>query len=364
MIVGFYLSFESPGALGTGVCIANAILPKEGWLQRLDVKGDWLCWGRMNTIHVDNAKEFRGKMLSRACEEYDINLEWRPVKNPKWGGHIERLMGTISKEIHNLRGTTRSNPKERGEYDSMKEAVFTLKDFEIWFVEFIVNVYHVSLHQGIGTTPMSKFEEGLNKTGLPPRILNENKVRLDFLPYVERSIQEYGVVIDYIYYYGDVLRRWINSTIPNTLKSKQKRMFTFKIDPRDLTIIFFYDPELQEYFQIPCRNTSREPITRGEYNEVLKWLKSDGISNIDENAIFEARERLNKIEEEAITKTRIERKIKKDAKIGHSLNGSLKLNFTETNPQISKIKGPESLKPRMDFSNIKPFEEAEYESFD
>ena len=364
VIVGFYLSFDPPGALGTGMCIANAILPKEGWLQSLDIKGDWLCWGRMNTIHADNAKEFRGRMLSRACEEYGINLEWRPVKNPKWGGHIERLMGTISREIHNLRGTTRSNPKDRGEYDSIKEAVFTLKDFETWFVEFIVNVYHVSLHKGIGTTPMSKFEEGLNKTGLPPRILNENKVRLDFLPYVERSIQEYGVLINHFYYYGDVLRKWINALIPNTLKSKQKRMFIFKRDPRDRTVVFFYDPDLQEYFQIPCRNTTRDPMTDWEYNEVLKWLKSDGVSNIDEDAIFEARERLNKIEEEAITKTRIERKTKKDAKIIHSLQKSFKLNPTGTNPTINEIKGAESLKPRIDFSNIKPFEEAEYESFE
>jgi putative transposase len=364
VIVGFYLSFDPPGALGTGMCIANAILPKEGWLQSLDVKGDWCCWGRMNTIHVDNAKEFRGKTLSKACEEYGINLQWRPVKKPQWGGHIERLMGTIAKKMHTLRGTTRSSPKDRGEYDSMKKAVFTLKDFEGWLVEFIVNTYHVTIHQGIGTTPMSKFEEGLNKTGLPPRILNENKVRLDFLPYVERSIQEYGVVIDYIYYYGDVLRKWINALIPNTLKSKQKRMFIFKRDPRDITVLFFYDPDLQEYFQIPCRNTSRTPMTIWEHNEILNRMKSNGISKIDEDAIFEARERLNEIEEQAITKTLIARKTKKDAKIVHSLQKSIKLNPTGTNPTISEIKGAGTLKPRMDFSNIKPFEEAEYESFD
>ena len=51
----------------------------------------------MNTIHVDNAKEFRGNMLKMACKNYNINLEFRPIATPHWGGHIERLLGTFFK---------------------------------------------------------------------------------------------------------------------------------------------------------------------------------------------------------------------------------------------------------------------------
>src|SRR5690606_12005832 len=67
VVVGFYLSFDPPGEMGTGLCIANSILSKEIWLEKNNVQGEWPCWGIMSTIHVDNAKEFRGKMLRKAC---------------------------------------------------------------------------------------------------------------------------------------------------------------------------------------------------------------------------------------------------------------------------------------------------------
>lgn len=37
--------------------------------------------------------------------------EWRPVAKPRYGAHIERLLGTLNEEIHGLAGTTFSNPK-------------------------------------------------------------------------------------------------------------------------------------------------------------------------------------------------------------------------------------------------------------
>jgi putative transposase len=35
---------------------------------------------------LDNAKEFHGEMLRRACEQYGIALEYRPVAQPHLGG--------------------------------------------------------------------------------------------------------------------------------------------------------------------------------------------------------------------------------------------------------------------------------------
>ena len=138
MVVGFYISFDPPGTLATGLCIAHAVLPKTGWLTRLEVEGEWPCWGAMRKLHLDNAKEFHGLMLERACAQYGIEIDWRPVKTPRYGGHIERLLGTFATEIHTLPGTTFSNPKARGEYDSEGRAALTLSDFERWLTTLIV----------------------------------------------------------------------------------------------------------------------------------------------------------------------------------------------------------------------------------
>lgn len=300
MVVGFYVSFDPPGAMGTGLCIANCILPKEQWLAKHDLGGEWPCWGTMKTIHLDNAKEFRGAMLKRACEEYSIALKWRPVKTPRYGGHIERFLGTVLRELHTISGSTFSNTQQRGEYASEEKSIMTLDELEKWLLKFITEIYHIRLHTSIGMSPLDKFKQGIlgtdskSGTGMPFRYANEDKVRFDFMPFEERTVQEYGVLIDHIYYYADVLRRWIKTTDPTKYKHRLKMLF--RRDPRDISIIYFYDPELKVYFPIPYRDTSRPPMSIWEHRQAIKILEQQK-APINEDGIFSAYEELRQLEE-------------------------------------------------------------------
>ena len=157
MVVGFYISFEKPSALSVGMCLANVILPKEKSLAEYDIDASWPCWGIPRTVHADNAKEFRGNMLKKACQEYSFTIEWRPVSRPHFGGHIERLLGTFAQEIHTLPGTTFSNIQQRRGYDSDKQSALTLKEFEHWLTVLITKSYHHKFHSGINTTPYQRL---------------------------------------------------------------------------------------------------------------------------------------------------------------------------------------------------------------
>ncbi len=333
MVVGIYISFDPPGALGTGMCLANAILSKDLLLEKHGIQGEWPCWGIMKTIHADNAKEFRGNSLKRVAEEYGINLEWREVRRPNWGGHIERYLGTLLKEIQSLPGTTFSNPKERKYYDSAGQSALTLKELEKWVITYIVNVYHKRFHAGIKTSPIAKFTEGIfgsaeqHGIGIPKKLLDFRKVKLDFLPFFERSVQDYGVLVDHIHYYDDKLRPYINTLEVNTSRSKQRRKFIFKRDPRDISVIYFYDPELKQYFDIPYRDASHPPITIWEYKEIERIFRENGKKAIDERAIFEGYLQMRTIEKEAVTQTKKKRRDKKVTKRSHSLERSLKTEF-------------------------------------
>lgn len=312
MVLGFYVSFDAPGAIGTGMCLAHAITPKDEWLANHNISTSWPCWGIPRTVHADNAKEFRGSMLTRACQEYGFNVEWRPVARPHFGGHIERLLGTFAKEIHSLPGTTFSNISQRGSYDSTKSSAFTLKEFECWFAHLVTEVYHQKMHTGIGCSPIQKYEEGIFGTkktkgiGLPPKIKDTDTLRINFLPFVERTVQDYGIVIDEIYYFHDVLRPWVNTLVEG--RSKLKRKFIFRRDPRDISTIWFYDHELETYYPIPYRNTSFPSITLWELREIKNRLKEEGIKNINEDLIFSAYEKMREIEQQAVTKTKKARK--------------------------------------------------------
>ncbi|UGS24643.1 Mu transposase C-terminal domain-containing protein [Flavobacterium channae] len=347
MVVGFHLSFDPPGALGTGLCIAHSILPKEIWLEKIGVKGIWPCWGFMSVIHVDNAKEFRGNMLKMACKNYNINLEFRPIATPHFGGHIERLLGSFSKEVHNLAGTTFSSTELRKNYDSEGRASLTLSEFEKWLTLYITNIYHVKNHSSLNDSPINKWKEGImgNKEqpgiGIIPRIFNERKLRLDFMPFEERTIQEYGVVIDHVTYYHDVLRKYIHSKTDNI-----KRKFIFRRDPRDISVVHFYDPESKEYFDIPYRDTSLPAISIWEFRDVLRTLKKNK-APINEKSIFDTYREMDDIEKKAIRETK-------------SRKNEVK-NFRDTTSfPTSEIKEVED---KIEDNDIKPFEEIDDEAF-
>lgn len=68
MVVGFYVSIERPNAFAAGACLSQAMLPKRGVLARLGVPGEWPVWGKIGTVHADNAREFKGEVLKRACK--------------------------------------------------------------------------------------------------------------------------------------------------------------------------------------------------------------------------------------------------------------------------------------------------------
>jgi putative transposase len=305
MVVGFYVSLDPPGAMGTGLCISNAILPKEQWLAIHDLSGEWPCWGVMRTLHLDNAREFHGTMLTRACEQYGIELNWRPVAKPRYGGHIERYLGTVLSELHTLPGTTFSSVSERGDYPSEEKAVMTLQELEKWLLTYIINVYHKRKHSALGMAPLERFKQGifgtdtLSGSGLPFRYMNEEKVRLDFMPFEERTVQEYGVLIDHIFYYSDVLRRWIKTTD----KYKRRQKLLFKRDPRDVSVVYFYDPELQEHFAIPYRDTSRPAMSIWEHREAIRRVRAQNVP-VDEEHIFAAYEAMRQIEDQAVKQTK------------------------------------------------------------
>lgn len=317
VVLGMYLSLDAPSAMSAGLCISHAILPKEKWLADRKLEAEWPCWGVMGTLHMDNAREFRGDMLKVACQEYQIDINLRPVKKPHYGAHIERLMGTVSQKLKRVPGTTFSGPGEKGIYDSEGNAIMTLDELEAWLVTFLAK-YHHDVHSGIGMPPLKKYREGLLGTkskpgrGLPARRLDEEKVRIDFMPFQERTVQDYGVLIDDVYYFADVLRPWINSYDPDN--PKEKRLFRFRRDPRDISKLYFHDPDTKRYCVIPYRDLGHPPISIWELRAAKAAAKNDGLKDVDEAAIFRYAAKLRQIEDQAAEKSKVARRQKQRRK--------------------------------------------------
>lgn len=311
MCVGFYLSLDHPGALATGLCISRAVLGKEAYLAKLGLDDlSWPCWGVMHKIHTDNAKEFRGTMLGQAAVQYGIIAERRPKGRPQYGGDVERAFRTFMHEVHNeLPGTTFSNVQEKQEYDSEGRAVMTLDALEKWFVMFLLGYYHQRPHAGNeGMPPIAKWEQGLfggeteRGTGIPMRVPDEDRLRLDFMPFVMRTVQEYGIQVMGVSYWADALRGFIHAPNPNARAQKQE--FICRYDPRDLSKIWMYEPKSERYLEAPYRDISRPPISLWELRDAKRQLREESKTATNEELIFKTIDRMRALVDSEAAKTK------------------------------------------------------------
>jgi putative transposase len=308
MTLGFYLSLDPPGYTSVSQAIVSAVLPKQRWLKKFSIPDDWPCWGLPETLHSDNAREFRSKWLERISEKYKLGLMFRPAGRPNFGGHIERLLGVSLHNIHSLPGASFSNPRHRAGYDSEGLAAFTLPELEEWFGLWITGIYHNSYHSGIGSTPLQKYREGILGTdehpgrGYPVRIEDEETFRIEMLPSVERTIQREGVEIDGILYRSDDLRPLVG--LRKAGRGGQKPKYRFHRDPRDISRIYFFSPVGKRFVAIPYRNIGHPPISVWELRAAKRTLRDEGKKHVDEKAIFRAYGRMLKLEEDSVSKTR------------------------------------------------------------
>lgn len=298
-VVGFHLSLEPPSATSVALCIAHAVLSKLPWLSERKIEAEWAMEGLIEHIHLDNAKEFHSEALRRGCEQYGIGIEYRPVRTPHYGGHIERLIGTMMGKVHLLPGTTFSSVSAKGDYDSEKNAAVTLDELEGWLVHAITGVYHCEVHRALGTTPLAAWQRGISGDattlgrGKPIAVSDPHRFLIDFLPIERRLIRREGISLHSVSYWSDVLRAWVG--VPEKM--------IVRYDPRNLSRIYLLGPD-GRYYDIPYRDVRRPPITLWEQRLALKRLHEEGRSHVDEGAIFRTIETMRRIADEAVTATK------------------------------------------------------------
>lgn len=326
MIHGYYLSLEAPSATSVAMCIANAVTPKDTLLIEHGIDAEWNVWGFMDTVHVDNGADFRSEALTRACLTHNIKINYRPAGQSNFGGHVERVIGTMMKEIHALPGTTFSGIKERHKYDSDKEASMTFSELEKWILTYITKVYHKKEHSGIGMSPEEKYYQGIFGTptqpgmGFPAKPSDPQSIVIDFLPAFGRTIQRNGINIDGLNYYDSVLRPYFHMTEPDTGK---KKSFIVKRDPKDLSYVWFYDDLSRDYFKIPLGNASLPRMTLWEFQAIKRNLREKGTKGIDDRAIILAYEELHRQGEVAKKATRKKRRAQESKKVAVRQNTAL-----------------------------------------
>ena len=250
-------------------------------------------------IHADNGPEFHGEALTRGCAEYGITLAHRPVARPRFGAHIERLIGTMMGRVHLLPGSTDSSPTARGSYQSENEATLTLAEFAEWLCLEIAGQYHHTIHRMIGTTPAAAWAKSLAAGTVPTLPADPARFVIGFLPIVHRKLQRNGLFFERIRYWADVL--------PSIAQPSEALLVRY--DPRDLSRLYVLTPS-KSYQEVPYADVRRPPITLAELRFAHAELRKEARGSINEEQIFAMHERQNAIVTDATKATKAARRRK------------------------------------------------------
>jgi putative transposase len=280
MVCGFSLSMIPPSSISVALALVHSVAPKDLWLADRELSFEWPVSGLPNVVYMDNAREFHAEALRSAAQEYGIDLEFRPMGRPNFGGHIERLIGTMMGAVHLIPGTTFSNVAERGDYPSAKKAVMTLPELERWFA-LQVHVYHSTIHSALNLTPLTAWNRAVGLRDTPILQMTHADQRsffIDLLPGERRKIRRDGIRLFNIHYWSNVL---------SPLAGRVSAAALVKYDPRDLSTIHYQD-EQGNYWPIPYRDLGAPPISLWEHRAAESALRAQGRHSFNEKDLFSA----------------------------------------------------------------------------
>ncbi|CAN7659828.1 DDE-type integrase/transposase/recombinase [Phenylobacterium sp. LjRoot225] len=298
VVTGLHVSLDAPSAVSVGMAMRHAILPKAEALAERGIAADWPAFGTPELIHSDNGADFRSRSFARACANLGIETDRRPVGAPRYGGHIERLIGSVMQEMHLVPGTTFSNVAERGAYDSDAAAVMTVEEFEAWLWRFVAGDYNRRIHTSLMAPPLETWRRLCNQQGVTPRMPADlDALAFAFLPRVSRTITRQGIVFNHVRYYEPFLE---------PLFDAGERRQEIAYDPRDLSQLFIETPQGRRALRY--RNLAHPPMSLWDLRAARRRLVAEGRGLVDEEALFAARAANEELTSRAKAETRRQRR--------------------------------------------------------
>ena len=287
MVAGFHLALEAPSSVSVGLCLLHAVYDKTAWLSERGIDLSWPVAGLPGILHSDNGAEFHSRALTGACREYGIKIQYRPPATPRFGGHVERLIGTMMGAVHILPGTTFSNIKLKENYDAQGRAIFTLRELEAWIAIEIAGKYHHRIHSALLRPPIARWRDlqGEVNFDLPP---NRMAFWTSFLPERRRRLLKDGIHLEKIRYWSDALARDVG----------RGAEVTIKYDPRDMSRIFVRQPD-GHFVEARYRNLAFPHASWWEWKHAKDRLRKQGKRDLSEekNRIFSSIAQQRRIED-------------------------------------------------------------------
>lgn len=288
MVLGLYIGFEPPSQLSVMRALRHAILPKDYSDERYKgIDGPWPTYGNPVTLVCDNGLEFHSDSLKRFCGELNIDLQFCPKKSPQYKGTVERFIGTLNRQVcHLMPGTTFSNVKQRGEYNSEAKACLTLEEIRNLIYRWIVNIYSQQIHSVTKRPPIALWQEGLE---IVEPMLPESVQQLNLALTLEtrRTLTHKGI---------EIFNQFYNSSALKALRERATVNYPVNVryDEENIGSVWVYDERHADFIQVPSTTPEySEGLSARQHGYIRKKLIEKGLKEQNEKAVLEHRAKLD-----------------------------------------------------------------------
>ena len=290
-ILGIHISFQSPSFLTVSKCLRHAVMPKVNLQEQYpEIEGQWLAHGVMCELVMDNGVEFHSLALESACLGLGIEMYYAPRKTPWYKGKIERVIGTLQKDlVHNISGTTFSNVFERGDYDPQKHAVISLSTLKLAVHKWAVDVYHNTPHRALDGRPIDVWRSRINVDEIR---VPDDPTRLDAVlgkPYGNCLLSHKGIEHERLLYNSPELTA-LRRELGDTLRVE------IRVDDADIGKIIVLSPDKsQRMFVVPAVDSAYASGLTLWQHKVIRRYAAEYLNTVDPMRLIEAKQALSEL---------------------------------------------------------------------
>lgn len=245
-VLGIYISFEPPSYFTVAQCLKHAFMPKQNLRAEFpSIESDWVAFGVMRELTVDNGMEFHSQSLEDACFSLGIELHYTPRRTPWMKGKVERYQGTLNRSVaHHNPGTTFSNIFDKEDYDPSKHAVIRYSKLKEITNKWIVDVYHQKPHRALHQPPAVMWQSSISNEDIR---VPSDPAWLDAVlgKSVTRRLTHKGIELNGLFY---------NSGELTQLRRKHGAAFDVqvRVDSSNLGSIVVLSPDGKQMFKVPA----------------------------------------------------------------------------------------------------------------
>ncbi len=220
--------------------VKQTLEPKDRLTVLYECKHPWPCFGKPAVIFHDRGKIFTSERATQVLvDRLGITTQQAPPYAPSAKGTVEALFTWITRKFsHRLPGTTKATPKDRGTYDSGREAEkagITFDVLEKLFIQAIVDGYMQERDPLRRQTRIALWEAAVQEKGLPRWMGSQDDLKLLLMKAVNRRNRptgRYAIKRDSLSFLG---RRYVSPGLLNRLRGQEIDIY---YDRRDITVIY------------------------------------------------------------------------------------------------------------------------------